>query len=548
MIEEHSIEQLKSRIDIIEVISSYIELKKHGSIYKALCPFHTEKTPSFVVSPSKNIFKCFGCGKAGDAVSFVMEIEHIGYVEAIEKLALMYNFQLSYTNKEPKKPTKILETINEFFKKRLLIQKDALLYLKQRGINDASIEKFELGFAPSIKESLEFINSKHFLHQELINSGIVGIDNGKIYPRFIDRITFPIYAPNNKLVGFGARTISNHPAKYINSPETELFKKSKLLYGYHLAKDAIFKKKEIIIVEGYLDVIMLHQAGFNNVTATLGTALTRDHLPLLKKGEPKIIVAFDGDSAGIEAAFKVSNLLINNNILDGGVIIFNDGLDPADMIAQNRSDEVAKLLLKPTPFVAFCIQKICYSYDLKIPEQKNRALKEATNFLSTLPQVLQDEYKEYLASILKIDKKNIRTKRVKNIETLKDEIDPTNKERRIIKSILEKPTLLDMVLDFIDIECFFEYKDEFSLLKNGNFLDEKLQKILIDDNTKPFNEKELKDELKVLIIKAYQKEIELLKKANIDLETKTFWIHNRFQKISELKKGVLASYESCGIV
>ena len=284
MIKQNSIEYLKSSIDIVDVIGNYIELKKAGSSYKARCPFHDEKTPSFVVSPQKQIFHCFGCGKGGDAISFVKEYEKLSYPEAIEKIARDYNIKLEYEDNQEKNDDKVLDYFNNFFKKELEKNQFALDYLKERGVFKSFIEKFEIGYAPQNQTQLDFMQKNFIDIQNALLSGMVAKDeNGRFYARFTKRVIFPIHNISGKIIGFGGRSLSNHPAKYINSPQTKYFNKSRIFYAYHLAKQSIYQKKEIIITEGYLDVIMLHQAGFTNVVATLGTALTKEHLPLLKR-------------------------------------------------------------------------------------------------------------------------------------------------------------------------------------------------------------------------------------------------------------------------
>ncbi len=342
MIAQDSIEALKAQLDIVDVVGNYIELKKAGTNFKAPCPFHDEKTPSFVISPQKQIYHCFGCGAGGDAIKFVMEYEHLSYPEAIEKLAASIGFSLRYTNEQKRHNSDLLKAVSEYYYSLLPHKREALEYLHKRGVSQDSIEKFSIGYAPSSKETIEWLKRYHYNIQDALRLGVVGQGENGVYARFIERIIFPIHSSSGMVVGFGGRTITGHQAKYINSPDTPLFNKSRLLYAYHLARNAIYKKKQIIVTEGYLDVVMLHQAGFDNSVATLGTALTKEHLPLLRKGEPKVVVAYDGDSAGVQAAFKASWLLSSAGF-DGGVVLFRGGLDPADMVQSGRVDELNAL-------------------------------------------------------------------------------------------------------------------------------------------------------------------------------------------------------------
>lgn len=255
MIDSQSIENLKQRLDIVDVVSSYLELKKNGANFKSVCPFHNDSNPSLVISPSKQIYHCFSCGAGGDSIKFVMEYEKLTYPETIEKLADMYNFSLSYTSNhgKPQENRKLMENLNIYYKKNLDTNKIALEYIKNRGIGESSVEKFEIGYAPSSDQTLNFLSSHGYTIAEANEVGVAGVgDRGNAYARFIERITFPIHSPSGKVVGFGGRTISNHPAKYVNSPQTKLFNKSYLLYGYHLAKETIHHERSIIITRAIL--------------------------------------------------------------------------------------------------------------------------------------------------------------------------------------------------------------------------------------------------------------------------------------------------------
>ena len=547
MIEQNSIENLKSRLDIVEVVGSYIELKKSGANYKARCPFHSEDTPSFVVSPSKQIYHCFGCGAGGDAISFVMDYDKLSYPEAIEKLANDFNVPLTYTKGsfEKKDDRRVLEQINQFYKKNLYSNQTAKNYLENRGIYTSSIEKFEIGYAPSSSKTISFLKESLLPLEDALKTGILGKDErGNVYARLIERITFPIYAPNSKIVGFGGRTISNHPAKYINSPQTYLFNKSKLLYGYHLARESIIKKGRIIITEGYLDVIMLHQAGFSECVATLGTALTSEHLPLLRRGEPKVILSYDGDKAGIEAAFKASKMLVRSSI-DGGVVIFDGGRDPADMVKDADIATLKTLFNEPKPFAYFVIEQIAKKYNLKNPLEKEKALKEGVEFLKSLSPVLQDEYKNYLSTVLNIDKRVIkiqnRQKYPQNsiVNTTKEDL----AELSVIKTLLLKPEFLDMVLDSIAEDVFRVHRDIFvKVMGGGN--KKGLEGILVRDDIAELSEEELKKQLRLMLMKFYQNRLQNLKaRVDIPFDKKSFYIRKIQDKIFRLKRGEIVEYE-----
>ncbi|BCD67347.1 DNA primase [Nitratiruptor sp. YY09-18] len=539
MIDKASIEQLKNIVDIVDVIGNYIELKKAGTNYKALCPFHNEDTPSFVVSPAKQIYHCFGCGAGGDAIKFVMDYEKLSYPEAIEKLASMYNFSLVHTQGQSSLAPlfKALEEINKFYKSNLLHNQQALGYLKERGVSSVSIEKFSLGYAPDSASQLAYLKSHLIPFQDALQAGILAQEGERVYARMIERITFPIFSPKGALVGFGGRTITNHPAKYLNSPETKLFHKSKILYGYHIAKEQIFKKKLIIVCEGYMDVVMLHQGGFDTAVATLGTALTAGHLPLLTRGEPRVILAYDGDKAGINAALKASKLLSSHDI-DGGVVIFPQGLDPADMVVQGKQSELHELFSHPQPFIQFVLETITKTYDLQNPKEKQKALFEGIEYLKTLPPLVAEEYRDYLAALLNILPSKVQLQPKKQQTTQPASLETRDaKELSIIKTMLVHPYLIDTVLDIIDIKHIIYHKEEFRLALEQNLEHPKIREILLDDGIITFDEENLHKELLVFLIKYYENKIKQLTHSNIPFEQKSYLIRKYKENIIKLKRG-----------
>lgn len=548
MIEKTSIENLKQRLDIVDVVGSYLELKKNGANYKCVCPFHNDTSPSLVVSPSKQIYHCFACGAGGDSIKFVMEYEKLSYPEAIEKLALMCNFSLSYTTKEgsQKEDRKLMENLNLFYIKHLDTHPHVGEYIHKRGISEAMAQKFELGYAPSSQSTLDFLRGHGFQMSEAIEYGVAGIgESGSPYARFIERLTFPIYTPSAKLVGFGGRTLSNHPAKYVNSPQTKYFNKSQLLYGYHLAKESIFKTKSLIITEGYLDVIMLHQAGFNNAVATLGTALTHEHLPLISRGDPEVIVAYDGDSAGVSAALKASMLLSQHSI-KGGVVLFGGGMDPADMVQNGMVMELERLFHTPQPFIEFALERIVKKYTLSDPLAKQQALDEAMGYLKTLPQSLQESYTGLLSSTLNINQNlvKIQTHKPKRMEK-KERSFEDMLELTIIKTILSEPNLIDTVLDTVDATMFKTHGEEFALLLQNNLEHPKLRRIMLWDDIKVYDEATLISSMLAFLHGYYMEAFQKIKNArNLSFEKKGFLIRKVHEKLQKLKQGELVPYES----
>ena len=546
MIDTQSIENLKTRLDIVDVVGSYLELKKNGANWKCVCPFHDDSNPSLVVSPSKQIYHCFSCGAGGDSIKFVMEYEKLSYPETIEKLASMYNFSLSYTSNDGKthEDRKLLENINIFFKKTLDNRPTATEYIKNRGIGEASVEKFELGYAPSSQENLNFLSSHGYTISEAIETGIVGVgENGRNYARFIERITFPIRSASGKIVGFGGRTISGHQAKYVNSPQTKLFNKSYLLYGYNFAKDNIYKEKAIIVTEGYLDVIMLHQAGFTNAVATLGTALTKEHIPLISRGNPKVILAYDGDSAGVAAALKAS-LMLSSVGINGGVVLFGENMDPADMVQNGQSDKLNRLFHNPQPFIEFAIERIVKKYNLQNPLEKQQALEEGSAYLKTLPSSVANSYAGVLSGTLNINQNlvKVQTHQSNRLKQQKSTFEDTL-ELTIIKTLLTTPNLIDTLLDTIDVNMFKTHNAELSALLANDKDHPSLRRILLREDIKVYDEDELIASMLNFLYAFYTEELKKVKRSNMDYKNKSFTIRKMQDKIMKLRQGKLVNYE-----
>ena len=556
MIEQNSIESLKNSIDIVDVIGSYIELRKAGANYKANCPFHGEKTPSFVVSPSKQIYHCFGCGVGGDAIKFVMESEKINYPEAIEKIASMFNFSLNYTkgNSDYSDAKRALEVMQKYYKSNLANNQSSMQYLLDRKITKESIEKFGIGYVPDGQHAMAHLSSMHIPLPQAQEAGIIAKgEDGRYYARLSQRITFPIYSPSGSLVGFGGRTTSNHPAKYINSPQTKLFNKSRLLYGYDIAKQSIYKKKKIVICEGYLDVIMFHQAGFSTAVATLGTALTAEHLPILRKGEPDVILAYDGDKAGVAAALKAARLLGQHGF-EGGVVLFPDGKDPADMVANGQSQEILSILMNAKPLVPFVLEKIVQGYDITNPNQKEAAFAELKGYLEALTPIVKDAYIPEAARLLGVqpglfgsnrDNSQIRQRFTNQIHRSDPEW------QSIIKSVMDSPQLLQKVTSSLPSDVLGGgYGEAIISLQNGDTSHPLLMEILIDEKIPLLNDSELTNAL-LKQLELYYRKIykQMTTDPNIPFKKKVY-IRNKIQQdiIPKLKRGDLVEYESDFII
>ena len=343
VISQNSIQQILSRIDIVEIVGSFVKLKKRGANYLGLCPFHNEKTPSFTVSPSKEIYKCFGCGRSGNSISFLMEAEKYSYVEALRWLAARYNVEIEETETSPefKQQQQVADSLyiinsfaQKFFSDYLFNSEEGrdigLSYLKERGFREEIIKKFQLGFNPEARDGFtKAALANQYSLEYLQKTGLVNIRDGNAYDNYRGRIIFPIHNQSGKVLGFGARIIkSNDKApKYINSPENEIYVKSKILYGSYFARQAIDKADECLLVEGYTDVVSLHQAGIENVVASGGTSLTPDQLRLIKKYTNNLTIIYDGDSAGIKAALRGLDLALEES-LNVRLVLIPDKEDP----------------------------------------------------------------------------------------------------------------------------------------------------------------------------------------------------------------------------
>lgn len=523
MISQKSIERLLSIVDIVDTISHYVDVRKMGANYKCVCPFHDDRNPSMSISPQRQIYHCFACKAGGNAIKFVMDYEKLSYPEAIEKLASMNNFTLEYTTNQQnfKENKRILENVNAFYRSRLYQNKDAINYLYSRGINDAMIERFELGFAPSSAQTIRLLENEKIEPKEAIEIGIVKQNESGIYASFIDRITFPIYSQSTRLVGFGGRTISNHPAKYVNSPQSEIFDKSKLLYGFHLAKKKIYETKQIIITEGYLDVIMLHFAGFTNAVAVLGTALTQKHLPLLKRENISVILCFDGDSAGISAAIKSSHLLTTNEI-DGSVVIIEGGADPADMVFSGKIEYLKELFNTGVELGEFFIRQIALKYDLTRPQQKQKCLDEIMLYLNELKPIIASSYTSLISTILGINLTGLNFSKPKQepknfLQTnqiIKPQKNKDILELSLLKTMILNEKFKDCIIDQVNDKFFLTHTDIFREILNGKNSDESaiLRELALDNVPKIItNENSLFEAIKILKINYCKKRREQIK-------------------------------------
>jgi DNA primase len=407
MIKREIIEKVRERADIVEVISSYIPLKPAGKNYRALCPFHKEKTPSFTVSPEKGLFHCFGCGVGGNVFTFLMRYEGISFYEALKSLAERYGIPIEEVEGVQEKLEPYFEInrmANEIFRMKLLHPREGKVardYLLKRGVAPKNWELYGLGYAPDQWDLLSGFfeqKGKDLLLVEEV--GLIIRGTRGYYDRFRGRIIFPIEDIRGRILGFGGRILGEGEPKYLNSPDSPIFKKGECLYGLKQARDHIIQKREAVIVEGYFDVISLAQSGLRNVVAPLGTALTEVQLRILKPLVNKVLLLFDGDQAGRKAAMRAVELLVQEGI-EGDIIILPENEDPDTFL---KSHSVEDLLRLRKGGLEFYCEGVINNYEIKKPEGKFKAAQAFLEFLSKVEDPLKRKiYGEYISSLLGIE-------------------------------------------------------------------------------------------------------------------------------------------------
>ncbi|AXI09480.1 DNA primase [Oceanobacillus zhaokaii] len=417
-IPEEVIEEVRKSNDIVEVTGEYVQLKKQGRNYVGLCPFHGEKTPSFSVTQEKQIFHCFGCGKGGNVITFLMEIENYSFQETIKVLANRSGVALPETGirQEPtvsndnQSVLSAYEWLTKLYHHLLRYAKDGkegYQYFKDRGISDEAIDIFQLGYAPNLKEfTAEFLNKKGFNQAILVKAGLLSLqDDNSVTDRFRGRVMFPIRNNLGKTIGFGGRTISGGDPKYLNSAESELFQKSKLLYNFDLAKKHIRKENEVILFEGYMDVISAYQADIKNVIATLGTSLTEGQAKLLKRYVDTVIICYDGDKAGLEATYKAANLLrkVGCQIK---VANLKDNMDPDNFIKMHGGEAFNNEVIQASDtYISFYMRYLMKDYNLSLEGDRITYIEAVVKELAMVESSVEREYylqqlsKEYNISV-----------------------------------------------------------------------------------------------------------------------------------------------------
>ncbi len=472
MITPQTIQQITSRIDIIDVVGEFVKLKKRGTNYIGNCPFHNEKSPSFTVSPAKEIYKCFGCGKSGNTITFLMEHEKYSYVEALRWLASRYNIEIEETETSPaqkiaQQTADSLYAINhfamDFFTKQYWDTEAgetiAQSYMQHRGFLRPIVEKFKIGYNPSERDSLAKALIQNQFNPELFaRTGLVVERDGGWQDNYRDRIIFPIHNTTGKIIGFGARQIAKNDRspKYINTPENEIYIKSRILYGSYFARTAIDKANECLLVEGYTDVVSLHQAGIENVVASGGTSLTIDQLRLVKKYTQNLTIIYDGDAAGVKAALRGLDMALEEG-LNVQLVLIPDNEDPDSYVNK----------VGPDAFRAFVQSAkkdfILFQLEVQLKEvgndlnKKNSLVNQMAETLSKINKAEDftklQEYVRKCADILRIDETGLTqlVNKFKRDKIVKDEKKMAYDEAAILMPSFQQETQdidnIDLVLD-----------------------------------------------------------------------------------------------------
>lgn len=478
-IPQDKIDEIKSVADIVSVIGDYVELKRAGSNYVGLCPFHNEKTPSFSVSPSKGIFHCFGCGVGGDVISFIMQKEGLSYPEAIKFLAdkLGILVETNEVNKEKYEHRKNLFEINNeaklFYYKNLLINDIPKDYIKKRNLNNNLINKFIIGYADGKNSLYRHLLQKGYQKDDIIEVGLINQDEkGNVYDKFRNRLMFPIIDIRGNVIGFGGRALADSRAKYMNSPQSLAYDKSKNVYGVSNLKNST-KVGKIILVEGYMDVISLTNYGFDYAIASLGTSLTHDQAKLIKRYCKNIYICYDGDSAGQNATSRAIEIFKEQDI-SPNIIVIPDNMDPDDYIKQYGNESFNRLIDNAMDSVIYEYKKILQKYDINDVKEKIQLIDDLTTLLSKLDrEVIRDEYIKRFSDDLNIEYLSLK----KDVSSKLNEVKPNitfHNERTDDKKITEKDSINNQekitAAEIMTIACFhkdvyYDLKEEFSKFK-----------------------------------------------------------------------------------
>jgi len=517
-ISEEILEKIKSQNDIVDVISERVRLRKSGRNFTGLCPFHNEKTPSFSVSQEKQIYKCFGCGEAGNVISFVMKEKNLPFIEAVKYLANRANIPLEMNNGEKSKSAKkkdLLYRVNveaaKFFFSNLMNNQNAKEYFLNRGIKEETIKKFGLGFANDSWNSLMFYLRKKGINDVLLEeAGLISVnkEKGRKYDRFRNRVMFPVFDYQGRVIGFGGRVLDDSKPKYLNSPETLVFQKGTNLYGLNFALKHNMSERYFVIVEGYMDLISLHQYGITNVVASLGTALTINQARLLKRYADKVIISYDADMAGQMATLRGLEILRTAGF-DVRVLNIPQGKDPDEYVRSNGKEAFLKLINSAEPLIDYRMKKAEEGIDFKNSQSLILYAKRIMEIISDLDPVEKDVYIKKASentgikeqTLYDILKSKMKDNRENNFRNNKEEdrsklyVEPgfLKAERLILKIMLENKEYLQYIEERISENDFIllEHKEIFTVImlakgENINNIDSFIESKL--NNTKSIGE------------------------------------------------------------
>jgi len=474
-ISDEVINQIKEKIDIVHLIGDYLPLKKAGKNYIANCPFHKDDTPSFNVSPALNIFHCFGCGKSGDVITFVMEFEKVPFAEAVRILAEKAGIKIGKFEGKNEVLYSIHDFAADFYHKELLKSTEVLNYLKKRAVSSDTIKEFKLGFAPYGSNFLSEAK-KEFKIQDLTNSGLIKKSSGGLKDTFFLRLLFPLFSSSGRIIGFGGRRLSKKGPKYLNSSDTPIHKKGKNFYSLFHTKEEIRKTEKVLLVEGYFDFLSLYQAGIKNAIACLGTSLTTDQAELISRYAKEVTLFFDEDNAGKIATLRSLGMLLGEGI---NVKIGKGGKakDPDEIISKEGKQAFEKLLKESDDFMDWILDRIRNRYTLSSPLDLSKAIEEIKSILETIQDTTKREiYKESIAKKLAIRNELLAQTTAKKaimISNKKTAIEEREElELDIILSMLEKPEERSAVFNIIKEEHFQNphLKKTYRSLKEGSDL------------------------------------------------------------------------------
>lgn len=488
LISDDKINQILQSSNIVDVIGEYVDLKRSGSSFKGLCPFHNEKTPSFTVDDKKQLFHCFGCGAGGDVVSFIMQKEGLSYPESLEFLAHKAGISIDYTedpqvNNKNKELYDINKDIMMFFYKNLLVDRKAQQYLKQRGLSSKVVNTFMLGYAKDSWDDLyAYIKTKNYNEEDIESLGLIKKSSkGNYYDKYRDRIIFPIINHFGKVIGFGGRAVSGQMPKYLNSPESSVFKKRYSLYALNVYKRQ--KRKELILVEGYMDVIALNNHGLDIAVASLGTALTLDQAKLMKRYSDDIYICYDQDAAGIKATEKAIEIFhqidVNPSIID-----LDPGNDPDDFIRANGKDAFEDKIKNASDSYNYKYNKILDEYSKANPSERLDKLNLFVEFLASIKQELTQEiFINNVSKLFDIDKITLKQAISRYNKNTDQKMEDKAKFYKNKPIIVEKVDTGFRINDLEVLRLFFNQRSDYE--KDREFFDKSIENEKIN-NVKTF--------------------------------------------------------------